>query len=85
MRSKTALDSTRYFTAAETARANMDMPGSSLDDRRYALDVWFPLAIAAYMGVADSDAKRYALAAILTFSQLLHLLTACIIGQRPPS
>ena len=62
------------FTAAETARTNMNMPGSSVDDRRHALYIRFPHAVAASVRVTDFDTKRHALTAIITFSHLLHLL-----------
>jgi len=52
----------------------MNMPGRPVDDRRDTLNIWFPLSIAAPVGVADFDTKRHTLAAILTFSQLSHLL-----------
>ena len=52
----------------------MDMPRRSVNDRRDTLNIWFPLSIAAPVGVTDLDAKRNTLAAILTFSQLQHLL-----------
>ena len=52
----------------------MDMSGSPVNDRCDSPDVRFPFSIAASAGVTDLDAKRNALAAIFTFSQLLHLL-----------
>jgi len=52
----------------------MDMLRSPVNDCCDAPDIRFPLSIAAPVGVADLDAERHTLAAILTFSQLLHLL-----------
>ena len=52
----------------------MNVTGGPVNDRCYTPDVWFPLSVAAPVGVTDLYAKRNALAAILTFSQLLHLL-----------
>ena len=64
----------RDFTAAKTARTNVDMPGSPADNGRDAPNVRFPHAVAASVGVTYFYAERNALAAKFTFSHLLHLL-----------
>jgi hypothetical protein len=60
----------------------MHMPGRSANDRRDTLNIRFPHAIAAPVGVTDLDTERNALAAKFTFSHLLHLLTHWISKQR---
>ena len=65
-----------YFSAAEATRTNVDMTGRTVNDRRDALDVRFPHAVAAPVGVADFDTKDNAFIANFTFSHLLHLLAS---------
>ena len=63
-----------HFTAAETARTNMDTPRRAVDYRRDALNIRFPHAVTTPVGVTDLDAERNTLTAIITFCHLLHLL-----------
>ena len=72
------------FTAAETARTYIDMPGSPVDNRRDALNIRFPHAIAAPVGVTDFDAKGNSLTAILTFCHLPHLLKSVSLQSNAP-
>jgi len=46
-----------YFTAAETARTNVDMPWRPVNDRRNALNIRFPHTVAASVGVTDLNTE----------------------------
>jgi hypothetical protein len=67
-------DSSGDFTGTQTPGTNINMAGSTVDDRLDALDVGFPCAVGASVGVRDLDAKGNTLVTELTFSHPLHLL-----------
>ena len=55
------------------------MPGSPADNCRDALNVRFPHAIAAPVGVTDLDSKGNSFTAILAFCHPPHLLTRVLL------
>ena len=67
-------DSTGDFAGTQTPGTNIYMAGGTIDDRLYTLDIGFPRAVGAPVGVGDLDPKGNTLVTELTLCHPLHLL-----------
>ena len=67
-------DSAGDFAGTQASGTNIDMAGSTIDNRLYTLDVGLPHPVRASVGVGNLDTKGNALVTELTFSHPLHLL-----------
>ena len=67
-------DSTGDFAGTQTPGTNIYMAGGTIDDCLHALDIGFPRAVGAPVGVGDLDPKGNTLVTELTLCHPLHLL-----------
>ena len=67
------LNSACYLAAAEASCTNIYMTRRTVNNRFYALYIWFPGTIATPVRMAHLDAESNVFITKFTFSHLLHL------------
>lgn len=70
---------TGHFAGTEAPGADIDVGGGTVNDRLDTLDVGFPGAIGAAVGMGHLDAKGHAFTAIAALCHFAYLLLSLLI------